>query len=268
MREILYIIINHSHGELVKEAIRSINNLPYDINSDLLLINNLPDQKLVLWLNSNFPKTIIVNNKRAIGFSENINNGVNKQGSNFKYYCLINPDVECHSNVINKLKKYMDSNEDVGIAGPMLYNTDGTIQSSCRRFPTPLASIGRALRLDLIINNLYSNYLMGDFDHNKTIDVDWLTGAFMMIRAKALREIGMFDSTNFFLYCEDIDICKRMWKNKWKISYHPDATSTHHFIRAGATNPLSINFFYQVKSTINYYKKYGIRYISHSSLIS
>ena len=268
MNKILYIIINHNHGEFIKKSISLINDLPDEIDSDLLLINNLPDQKLVEWLNSNFPKTIIFNNEKPIGFSANVNNGITKIGNNYKYYCLINPDVECHSYVIDKLKMYMDNNQDVGISGPLLYNTDGSVQYSCRRFPTLFISIGRALRLDLILKNQFSNYLMGDFDHNKTIDVDWLTGAFMMIRAKALHEIGLFDTNNYFLYCEDIDICKRMWKNKWKISYHPDATSTHHFIRAGATNPLSLNFFYQVKSTVNYYKKYGIRYKSHSSLIS
>ncbi len=131
-----------------------------------------------------------------------------------------------------------------------------SIQYSCRRFPKPLDTIGRFLQLDNVNKKLFSNYLMKDFNHKENIDVDWVTGAMMMIRSKAFLDVGCFDEKSFFLYCEDLDLCKRMWLKKWRVHYVADNSAIHHHLRGGL-NLFSRNFYFHLKSTINYYRKYG-----------
>ena len=249
-------MINHLHGKLIKSAIDSLLGLPDKVDFDLLVINNLPDVELENWVRANYKNIIIENNSKIYGFAENVNFGIDKYGDGYNYVCLVNPDVVCYPNVLNNLTSFMDANLGSGIAAPLLFNTNDTVQYSCRRFSTPFVAFGRAIRMDLILSEKFDNYLMRDYDHNKSIEVDWVTGAFMMVRMSAIKEVGLMDADNFFLYCEDQDWCLRMWKNGWTVDYVPHAKSKHSFLRAGVKKPFSRNSFYQIRSTINLFIKY------------
>jgi len=257
MKDILCILINHNHNDLLKKNLTIIDNLPDHSNYNILLINNLSDNVFTSWVNKKIPKILVINNNSPQGVSSNVNNAIINYGADYKYYCLINPDVECYPYIFDKLFSYMNENRDVGISAPLLYNLDGSIQYSCRNFPTPIDSIGRAMHLDKFNNNYFKDYLMKKFNHKDILDVNWVTGAFMFIRASAIKEISFFDHKNFFIYCEDIDICRRMLDAGWRIIYNPNAKAIHYYIRAGAKSIFSKFFYYQLKSTLNYYRKYG-----------
>ena len=257
MKKVLCIIVNHNHGRLVKKTIRSLVSLPDLTAFDILLINNVPDIELENWIVDLNYDIIVEKNEKVCGFATNNNNGIKKYASPYKYVCLINPDIECYPMLIDELVLFMDNNENVGISGPCLLNPDESIQYSCRAFATPLIILGRMLRLEILFKNLFKKYLMLNFNHDRNIEVDWVTGAVMMIRKDAIDKIGLMDERNFFLYQEDQDWCIRMWHNKYKVAYVYSAKAMHHFMRQGFKEPLSKFALYQLKSTWNLFRKYN-----------
>lgn len=243
---------------MLKRMITSIYSLPDKNEFDFILVDNDHENEIINWVNNNYPQIEIIKNSKPLGFAKNLNEIFFKYGVNYKYFCVLNPDLILFPNVIDEQVNCLENNKNIGITGPRLFNIDGTIQYSCRKFPSPLISIGRFIQLDRINRKLFSNYLMKEFDHGKNVDVDWITGAMMVIRSRAFTEVSFFDDKSFYMYCEDIDICRKLWLNKWRVHYVADAKAKHCYLRKGI-KLFSRHFLYQLFSTINYYKKYGFR---------
>jgi GT2 family glycosyltransferase len=251
------IIINHSHGDMAKRAVESLIKNDQIDPGHIVLIDNNGDLDVNNWISAEYPSATLIKNNIRKGFAENANLGISH--SNSEYVILVNPDIYIQYSCTSQLLSYMDRNQDVGIVGPKLLNEDGSLQPSCRRYSTVATTFMRSLRLDLMFKKNYtvSRYLMEDYDHQEEKDVDWLTGAFMVIRRKAAIEIGYLDSQQFFMYAEDQDYCARMWMKNWRVVYFPDVSVNHLYLRQGVTNPMSINAYYQLKSTYRLLKKYN-----------
>ncbi|HVF10127.1 MAG TPA: glycosyltransferase family 2 protein, partial [Abditibacteriaceae bacterium] len=118
--------------------------------------------------------------------------------------------------------------------GPKLLNTDGSLQASCRAFPSFGAGMFRNTWLGrLFPNNPWTrSYLMQDFQHDREQATDWLSGSALLVRRTALEQSGPWDES-FFMYCEDVDLCYRLKKAGWARYYVPTATITH---RIGASS--------------------------------
>ncbi|HEC21262.1 MAG TPA: hypothetical protein ENI70_01980, partial [Candidatus Peregrinibacteria bacterium] len=133
---------------------------------------------------------------------------------------------------IEKMLHYMKWHRKVGILGPQLIYEDSTIQDSYRKFPGITDVVFKRtflVKLPLSRKRL-ARYLMHGKNSEKTERVDWIVGAFLMIRKKALDQVGGFDP-RFFLFFEDTDLCRRMGEKGWKVVYFPKAKATHHHQR-------------------------------------
>jgi len=129
----------------------------------------------------------------------------------------------------------MKSNSDVGLCGPKLLNFNESMQPSCFRFYTPLTIIYRRTflgRLSFAKKRL-DEFLMKDFDHKSTKEVDWLMGSALMTKRSAIQKVGLMDS-RFRLYFEDVDWCRRFWEGGYKVIYYPDAKMYHYHGRGSA----------------------------------
>ncbi len=159
---------------------------------------------------------------------------------NTKYYFVLNCDIVFPENqkMLKRLYNFMEENPRVGISGPKLYYPNGTLQYSCCRFPTfmqPLYSrtkYGQTQKGKIISDRFH----MKDFDHNKTIVVDWIIGSAMFVRKKAIDAVGIFDE-RFWMYAEDCDWCKRMWEHGWSVYYVHDVHMFHSHNRFSARVP-------------------------------
>jgi GT2 family glycosyltransferase len=145
------------------------------------------------------------------------------------YAFLLNSDAVCSPGSIDKLIAFADSVPDAGIIGPKVLNPDGSLQYSCRRFPTFAAGVFRNVYLGRLFpkNKPAADYLMQDFDHASVLDVDWVSGCALLIRRECLEQIGPLDAETFFMYCEDMDWCLRAHQAGWRVVYYPDAIFTH-----------------------------------------
>ena len=149
---------------------------------------------------------------------------------------------------------------EAAIVGCKLLNPDGTLQPSCRGFPSVWNLFAESLFLHLLFANtrLFGHYHMSFFDHGEVRDVDIIKGAFMMIRREVFETIGVFDES-YFMYTEEVDFCYRAHRHGYRTSFFPSAAIIHY--GGGSTESLE-TFSEQLHLTqLQFIKKHfrGIR---------
>jgi GT2 family glycosyltransferase len=151
----------------------------------------------------------------------------------------------------------MEADSGIGAAGPELLNFDESIQPSRRRFASFWVLMLRALHIDALFDNLpaVDHYLMTNDSFEQNAEVDWITGAVMLLRGKALDQVGLMDE-RFFLYFEDEDLCCRMWQHGWKVCYTRSARAYHAHIAEGRKKILSKANFHHLLSACKMLIKY------------
>jgi GT2 family glycosyltransferase len=256
MTTLAVIIINHHHGEMIRKTIESITCSPCHDPLKIFVINNVPDDATKDWLSGAYPNIDVIENTQPQGFASNANQVI-KANPTFDYYLLLNPDVICLPGMVDALITVMENDSAIGAAGPELLNFDGSIQPSRRRFASFSALIFRSLHIDKIFNGLsiIDHYLMNDTNFGEISEVNWITGAVMILRKKALDQIGLMDE-RFYMYFEDEDLCCRMWQNGWKVCYVRKAQAYHAHLAAGRNNILSKANLHHVFSAIKMLIKY------------
>ncbi|GBC60677.1 glycosyltransferase family 1 protein [Desulfonema ishimotonii] len=176
-----------------------------------------------------FPQVILHKNIENLGFAKAVNQAVEKGRG--EYVILLNPDAHVTAGFFKTALDFMDTHQDVGITGPKILDRDGRLQNSARAFPTPLtAFFGRTSFLSRHFpkNPITSRNLLSlSSDGKNPMPVDWVSGACMVVRRKAVRQVGLLDE-RFFMYWEDTDWCRRMWAKRWKVVYFPRAVIYHY----------------------------------------
>jgi GT2 family glycosyltransferase len=180
-----------------------------------------------------FPEVRLIRLAQNTGFSGG--NNVALDGLAADYALLLNSDAFVDAGHLDRLLAFADATPDAGLIGPKVRNPDGSIQYSCRRWPTFAAGMFRNVYLGRLFpqNRPASDYLMQDFDHASVVDVDWLSGCALLIRRSCLEGIGLLDAATFFMYCEDMDWCLRAHEAGWRVVYYPETVVTH---RIGASS--------------------------------
>jgi GT2 family glycosyltransferase/glycosyltransferase involved in cell wall biosynthesis len=221
------IIVNYKSTAYLIKCIESIYDSVGRVSVNILVQDNASGDG-VERIKEIFPQVRLCVNSANIGFGAAVNRAIRK--SSAPYVMLLNPDTTVVSGVFDLTVDYLEANADVGIVGPKILDSDGTIQGSARSFPTPLtAFFGRtSLITRLFPNNRITtaNLLTRNSDGITPMEVDWVSGACMVVRRQAINEVGVFDE-RFFMYWEDADWCRRMWDHGWKVAYFPRAAILH-----------------------------------------
>jgi len=234
--DISIIIVNYKSKDLTLNCLKSIKQADWPgLDYEIIVVDNYSVDLTSRDLEA-FGEIKFVMNGKNLGYGAANNQGISRaQG---RYIVIMNPDTVAAKDVFAKLHDYLENNPSVGVVGPKQFNLDGTVQETCFRWPgfltplyrrTPLGKIGKA-RKDL------DRFLYRDYNKNSPRQVDWLLGSFLFCRASALRQVGVFDE-KYFLYFEDIDLCRRFWRSGWQVVYNPEAAITHNHIRQSAKAP-------------------------------
>jgi len=227
------IILNWNARDYLIAALRSITMQPPRHNIEVIVVDNashLDDSTAVV--RRDFPVVHLIENSTNIGFAAGNNAGW--RVARGRHVLFLNPDTVVHEDALDLLIDWMDAHPEAGACGPKLLNSDGSLQASCRTFP----SFGTGLFRNTLLGRLFPrnpwtrSYLMRDFQHDRENLVDWLSGSAIMVRREVLEQIGAWDES-FFMYCEDVDLCYRLKEAGWGRFYVPQATITH---RIGASS--------------------------------
>lgn len=141
------------------------------------------------------------------------------------YHLVMNSDLLFQAGDLRRMLAYMDANAGIGLLHPRIVGLDGRDQYTVRMLPTPFDLIVRRFLPGWMFRGRRRRYLLQHVDHSRAFDAHYVQGSFMLLRASALREVGIFDE-RFFMYPEDIDLSRRM-AERWRVTYYPGATVTH-----------------------------------------
>jgi N-acetylglucosaminyl-diphospho-decaprenol L-rhamnosyltransferase len=254
------IIVNYNTGLLTSSCLKKIlsQNLPFAF--EIIVIDNASSDDSVSFLRSDFPDIDIISNDKNLGLASGVNIGLKKAIGEYKL--ILNPDIIVLDKAIQTLVEYMDKNTEVGMTGGKLLSPNGKLQYSCYRFYKPTTILYRRTWLGNTKKgkSAVNHFLMKDYDHKNATEVDWLMGACLMVRSKALDDVDGMDD-HFFLYFEDVDWCRRFWEANWSVVYVPTAKFSHYHQRSsegGGFWGIISNWVVRehVKSAIKYFWKY------------
>jgi GT2 family glycosyltransferase len=146
------------------------------------------------------------------------------------YVLLLNPDTELFSGALDKLLQFLEDHPKAGIVAPQLLNSDGSVQRSCRKFPTFSGMSYELLGFSRMMPGVsrFREYKMLDWQHDDEREVDQPEGACLLVRKTVLDQIGIFDE-GFFMLFEEVDLCYRAKAAGWEIWFTPSARVVHHY---------------------------------------
>lgn len=195
--------------------------------TEVVVVDNASTDGSAEMVRADFPHVRLLDLNVNLGFSGGNNAGI--LAARGKYIFLLNADTAAQPRSIELLADYLDTEPDVGIVGPRLLNPDGTLQSSRRRFPTIATALIESTPLQRCFrdSSILKSFYMLDRPDEETQPVDWLSGAALMCRRDTLMQAGLFDP-GYFMFSEEVDLCRRVVEAGWGITYLPGAEILHY----------------------------------------
>jgi GT2 family glycosyltransferase len=268
--ELSIIITSYKSHELLKLCLDSVKKNTQNIESEIIVAESESGEDSEIMMREDFPDAKFFPFKENVGFQALLKKGIEE--SSGKYIFILNGDMIATEGSIKKLLDYLKNNPDVGMVGPKLLNFNGTLQYSCFHFYRPLTVVYRRtfLKIFRFAKKHLNWFLMKDFDHQSAKDVDWLMGSAIMISRQAMDEVGLMDS-QFFMYMEDVDWCRRFWEKKYKVIYYQQSLMHHYHgqhSRGGKISGIPNLFFNKytwihIMSAVKYFKKYRGKPLPH-----
>lgn len=205
----------------------------------LVIDNHSDDDSIGIIRNrlSALPHVRILETADNIGYGKG--NEIGMRQAHTPYVLIINPDNELLPDALETMMQVMEKDPTIGIVAPKLLHEDGTVRDSARSFPRLSDTIIKRTFLATIFSDRMDYYLQRNFDANTARDVDWVVGACMLIRRTLLEKIGSFDP-RFFLFFEDMDLCRRCWNAGFRVRYVPEAVAGDRKRRLSEGGALSV----------------------------
>jgi len=252
--KLLISIVSYNSLSYLIECLNSIQNHPPSCTYRVVVVDNASTDRTAEVIRERFGWVKLIVNKKNRGFAAANNTAMACCDS--QYVLLMNSDCQVYEGSIDSILDFMDKNENVAVTGPRIINSDGSIQLSCRKFPSMFAAAAHTLLTVIYPDNPFSRrYKMADVDRSRPFEVDWVSGSCMAIRRQALEETGLLDQ-RFFMYVEDLDLCYRMWKKGWKVYYYPYGKVLHHIGGSSEGESLRSAFRMQKSVLLFYLKNY------------
>ena len=227
--DITAIVVNYDTPKFCNNAIESILTTSPNIIKEVIVVDNGSSDNSVELIKGKWGKRVLlIENKQNYGFAK-ANNQAMQIGKG-RYFFLLNSDAEVIGNAVEKMVNFADENPNVGILGCKIVSDSGEQQISC----WPTYGLGflfsRALNLDRIVPNGMFGFpnieTYGKRNNNGPVEV--VSGCAMLVRSSATAKVGFFDE-QFYMYCEDMDLCTRMRKAGFETYYLSDASVRHYY---------------------------------------
>ena len=215
-------VVSHGQIELVNQLLDDVAVLCVP-GLTVVLTQNIPESGPAIparWAH----RLEVIRNEQPKGFGANHNAAFRRCTA--PSFCVVNPDIRLAQDPFPALTAALEG-ETVAIAGPMVRDPSGVPEDSARKFPTAAS----------LLRKLFATPTGPEYPvDNGPVAVDWVGGMFMAFRASAFKAVGGFDE-RYFLYYEDVDICRRLRGAGYSIIYDPTVSVVHDARRASRRNP-------------------------------
>lgn len=252
--DLALILVSFHSGDPLRRFFASLAAHPIAAPHRVVVVDNAPGDGVGEWLAREHPEVLVVPMDRNVGYAGAVNAGL--AATDTPFALVINPDVELTDDGVDRALDYIRQRPQVGLVGARLLNADGSPQRSARRFYTASSILLRRTPLGRFFPDHpeLRRHLMLDDDLEQPGPVDWVMGAWMLVRREAVDAVGPMDD-RFFLYFEDVDWCYRMWERGYEVHWFPDAAFVHQYQRSSGR--LGRSLVHHARSFLSFYDKWG-----------
>lgn len=254
MIDISVIIVNWNTKALLLDCVESLYRTTRESSLEIIVVDNASTDGSIDALRKNFPQVQTIVNQVNLGFAKANNIGIKKaQG---RYVCLVNSDVKALDGVLDKMRLYMENHPDVGALAPKTFGGDMQIQKNCREFPTLRNLFCQEFFFTALFPETaaFRGREMIRCDYEAIMEIEVLSGCFLMVRRDVVAQVGPLDE-RFFFYSEDVDWCKRIHSAGWKLVYYPEAKAIHYGEGSSASAPVRFKLE-MLKANWQYWSKH------------
>lgn len=255
------IIVNWNTKKLLEDCLSSIYKFTKNVNFEVIVVDNASMDGSQDMLKKKFPQVKLIPNKENLGFAKANNQGIKiAQG---KYLQLLNSDTYLIENSFKKLVEKAESIDNLGALGPLVLNEDRSIQQSVGFFPhLPQIFLWMSFIDDLPGGPVlkpyhvdHDSFYKQSLSSNKNQrEVDWVTGAAILVPKSVINKVGPLDQS-IFMYGEDVEWCYRIKAAGFKVYFSPVAKIVH--IGGGSMKKIRTRAFTgEFTGLIYFYKKY------------
>jgi N-acetylglucosaminyl-diphospho-decaprenol L-rhamnosyltransferase len=217
------VIVNYDTGPWLERCLRSLESAGGDLDVDVVVIDNASHDGSADATESLGAR--LIRNPTNRYLSPAWNQGV--ASTDAPYLLFLNPDTEWFHGTLADLVAVARAHPRAGIVGPLIRDPGGMVYPSGRVFPSLTDAIGHAFVSPFTRDNPFTRrYEMGGWDRNTERDVDWVSGACMLMPRAAFEEVGGFDE-GFPLYAEELDIATRLRAAGWSVRFTPSVEVIH-----------------------------------------
>lgn len=247
------VVLYHTGRDMMEKI---LNSFCPSKDRRLFLINNAPETDTLYREFSSLEGVEYVNTQKNLGYGRAHNIGIRRAIElNSDYHIVLNPDVYFEPRILDTLTQYADAHPEVVCILPKVQFPDERMQYLCKLLPTPQ---------DLLLHRFIpkigqfrahnDRYILKDSGYDRIINAPCLSGCFMFIRTDVLKNQELLFDEQFFMYCEDVDLVRRLHRYG-RTEYYPDACIYHCY---GAASHKNLKMFLvHFQSAYRYFNKYG-----------
>lgn len=260
------VIVSYNVRYHLEQCLRSVFRALVGIPAEVWVVDNASTDGSVEYLKERFPDALFIANTENLGFSRANNQAIRR--SKGEYVLLLNPDTLVAEDTFRVCLNFLDAHPGVGATGVRMLHPDGSFAPESRRgLPTPFTSFCKMSGLGTLFpgSRIFGRYYMRYLDVEQPNPIEVISGAFNMVRRKALDQIGLLDE-DFFMYGEDIDLSYRLLQGGWQNYYLPCVILHYKGESTEKSSYRYVHVFYEAM-LIFFNKHYGRRHYILGSLI-
>jgi N-acetylglucosaminyl-diphospho-decaprenol L-rhamnosyltransferase len=220
------VVVNYEAGDALTTCVGS---LLADESAggppEVVVVDNGSADGSVDALRAAYPEVTVVAPGANLGYARAANLGA--AATRAPVVAVINPDAEVEPGTAGALVARLQADDALGAVGPKLHNPDGSRYPSARSAPSLVDAVGHAVLGGVAPDNRFTRrYRQLDVDPDLARSVEWISGAAVWLRRDALDRVGGWDE-RFFLFFEDVDLCRRLERDGWRVAYEPAGHVVH-----------------------------------------
>jgi GT2 family glycosyltransferase len=231
------VIVSYNGRDYLRRCLASLQEHLRAVEHEVIVVDNASRDGTPGMVREEFPNVQLIARGTNAGFAGGVNHGLREARGDA--FLLLNPDTTIDGDVVSPMLAYLRGHPDIGILAPKLTNEDGSLQLSCRAFPgfsTALFNRYSLLTRLLPTNRFSRRYLMSDFDHSRSADVDWASAACWLLPRATYEGVGPLDE-RYFWSIEDVDYCQRVHRAGLRVVYFPEVSVRHRIGGSSDTAP-------------------------------
>lgn len=250
------ITVNTNGKELILDQINSVIKGAGDLTFEQIISDNGSVDGSVEEIKKQFPDVRIIENGKNIGFAAANNKAARIAKGEFMLF--LNPDMRVTANSLEILVQYMREHTDVGILSCRLVDEHGNLHEDAtpRRFPTLFDQMVLVLKISKFFPELLNRYLYRDFDPHIEQEVDSVRGSFMLTRRNIVDRLGWAFDPRYFIWFEDVDICREAKRLGYKVIYTPVVSCVDYVGQTFKKLPNVQKQKWFTQSMVTYFKKW------------